>query len=288
MAKKKAKQAKKERAESRDSNQEALQAEAKKPKLNRKFYEKELQKLQVELVRMQEWVKHAGAKIVVVFEGRDAAGKGGAIKRITERVSPRVFHIVALPAPTEREKSQLYLQRYIPHLPAAGEVMLFDRSWYNRAGVERVMGFCTDEEYEEFMLTCPNLEAAIVRSGIILLKYFFVVSQEEQKRRFLRRIEDPMRQWKLSPMDLESYSRWWDYTEAIDKMINATDTDWAPWYVVKSNDKRRARLNCIAHMLDKIPYEQVAFDEPKLPKQKPRRANVPLMPMFRRFVPEKY
>ena len=237
-------------------------------KLKRKDYERELAKLHVELVKLQEWVKHAGEKVCVVFEGRDGAGKGGTIKAITERVSPRVFRVVALPAPTERERSQLYIQRYIPHLPAAGEVVIFDRSWYNRAGVERVMGFCTAEQLERFLDMAPAVEKAIIESGIILIKYWLEVSQDEQTRRLEARIDDGRKVWKLSPMDLESYSRWFDYSLARDEMFAATDTSWAPWYVVRSDNKRRARLNIISHLLSRIPYEEVQRDKVKLPKRK--------------------
>jgi polyphosphate kinase 2 len=256
--------------------------------LKRKDYENKLQRLQVELVRLQQWVKQNGTRIVVVFEGRDAAGKGGVIKRITERVSPRVFRVVALPAPNERERTQFYFQRYAAHLPAAGEIVLFDRSWYNRAGVERVMGFCSKSEYDEFLRICPNFEDTLVRSGIILIKYFFDVSQQEQERRFLKRIEDPQRQWKLSPMDIESYRRWWDYTKAYDVMISTTDTELAPWYIVSADDKKRARLNCIAHMLQSIPYRKIRVNMPELPKRKRRTANIPDQPAFKRYVPEAY
>jgi polyphosphate kinase len=256
-------------------------------KLGRKEFDSELYKLQVELCRLQDWTKHAGLKIVVIFEGRDAAGKGGVIKRITERVSPRVFRVVALPAPTERERSQLYMQRYIRHLPAAGEIVLFDRSWYNRAGVERVMGFCTEAQSLDFLRVCPGLEREMVRSGVILIKYFFDVSPEEQQRRFLARIEDPAKQWKLSPMDLESYRRWWDYTKAYKDMIDATDTEFAPWYKVPADDKRRARLNCIAHLLSVIPYEQVPFDAPNLGKRK-KPQGTPEPPLFAQVVPERF
>jgi polyphosphate kinase 2 len=246
------------------SDELAKEKEPKPKKLKLKTYEKELTKLQAELVHLQEWVKQKDLKVVVIFEGRDAAGKGGIIKRITERVSPRVFRVVALPAPTEREKTQLYFQRYVSHLPAAGEIVLFDRSWYNRAGVEHVMGFCKQEEYEEFMRVCPPFEETLIRSGIILLKYFLDVSQAEQKRRFLKRINDPMRHWKLSPMDIKSYRLWWVYTKAYDRMIFETDTEIAPWYIVKSDDKRRARLNCITHLLSMIPYKKLKFDAPEL------------------------
>lgn len=258
----------------------------KNDKMKRKDFEKRLEELQVELARLQEWVKHEGARVIVVFEGRDAAGKGGVIKRITERVSPRVFRVVALPAPTEREKTQIYAQRYIRHFPAAGEIILFDRSWYNRLGVERVMGFCTQHEYERFMRVVPDFERELVDQGIILIKYFFDVSQEEQERRFRQRIDDPMRQWKLSPMDLESYTRWWDYTAAYNDMMVATDTDCAPWHIVAADDKRRARLNCIAHLLSVIPYEEIPFDQPTLGKRKKKPKGVPDKPMFRRYVPQ--
>jgi polyphosphate kinase len=233
-------------------------------------YRKELARLQEELAHLQAWVRHHGARIVVIFEGRDAAGKGGLIKRITERVSPRVFRVVALPAPTDREKSQIYMQRYIAQLPAAGEVVIFDRSWYNRAGVERVMEYCTEPQARRFLELAPQFEAALVQSGITLLKYFLDVSEEEQERRFRQRIEDPVRQWKLSPMDIESYRRWWDYTRAYEEMISLTDTDHAPWWIVRSDDKKRARLNCIAHLLDSIPYERVPFDKPKLGQRQKR------------------
>lgn len=233
-------------------------------------YAKELERLQVELAHLQAWVKKTGARIVVVFEGRDAAGKGGVIKRITERVSPRVFRVVALPAPTDREKTQIYMQRYIQHLPAAGEVVIFDRSWYNRPGVERVMGFCSEEKARRFLELAPRFEAAMIESGIVLLKYFLDVSEEEQERRFRQRIDDPLRQWKLSPMDVESYRRWWDFTRAYDEMIRMTDTDYAPWWIVPSNDKKRARINCISHLLSSIPYERVKFAEPELGKRQKR------------------
>jgi polyphosphate kinase 2 len=262
--------------------------EEKNGKMSRKAFEAEMEKLQTELCWLQDWVKQEGARIIVVFEGRDAAGKGGVLKRITERVSPRVFRVVALPAPTEREKTQIYAQRYIRHFPAAGEIILFDRSWYNRAGVERVMGFCTPDECERFLRVIPNFERELVDQGIILVKYFFDVSQEEQERRFRRRIDDPMRQWKLSPMDLESYTRWWDYTAAINDMMMATDTEYAPWHIVEADDKRRARLNCIAHLLSVIPYKKVPFDKPSLGKRGKRPKDVPERPMFSHFVPKKY
>lgn len=238
--------------------------------LKRKKFEEELKNLHVELVKLQEWVKHKGLKVVVIFEGRDAAGKGGVIKCITERVSPRVFRVVALPAPTEREKSQMYVQRYIAHLPAAGEIVIFDRSWYNRALVERVMGFCTEEQAKYFLRMCPEVEDAFVNSGIILIKYWFEVGQEEQTRRFMSRIDDGRKIWKLSPMDLESHRRWYDYSRARDDMFAATDTEVAPWYIVDADDKRRARLNCIAHFLSLIPYQEIPREKVSLPKrQKP-------------------
>ena len=240
-------------------------------KLAKKDYERELFKLQVELVKMQSWVKETGARIVIIFEGRDAAGKGGVIKRILERVSPRVFRLVALPAPTDREKTQLYWQRYIAQLPAAGEVVIFDRSWYNRAGVEHVMGFCSKDEYNRFLQGCPQFEATLVYNGIILLKYWMDVSEKEQHRRFVGRIKDPSKRWKLSPMDLESHRRWYDYSRARDAMLAATDTAMAPWYLVPSDDKKRSRLNCISDLLSRVPYEEIPYTQPKLPaRQKPK------------------
>jgi len=260
---------------------------APRPKLKRKEYEEEIAKSHAELVKLQFWVKHTGARIVVVFEGKDAAGKGGVIKRITERVSPRVFRVVALPAPSERERSQIYFQRYFQHLPAAGEIVIFDRSWYNRAGVERVMGFCTDEEYERFLRGCPAWERDMVEAGITLIKYWFEISQEEQTRRFSERINDPRKIWKLSPMDLESHRRWYDYARARDAMFAATDTSESPWYVVNADDKRRARLNCIAHFLSLIPYEEIPRQKVTLPpRQKAKGYKKPNHPF--RFVPEKY
>jgi len=239
-------------------------------RMKRKVYEEELKKLHVELVKLQLWVKHAGAKVCVIFEGRDGAGKGGVIKAIMERVSPRIFRVVALPPPTEREKSQMLIQRYLPYLPAAGEITIFDRSWYNRAGVERVMGFCSRQDVEKFLQTAPGVERAVVESGVTLLKYWLDVSMEEQTRRMEGRIADGRKIWKLSPMDLESYRRWYDYSRARDEMFSATDTNWAPWYAVNSNDKRRARLNIISHMLSQIPYEDTPREKIKLPKrQKP-------------------
>jgi polyphosphate kinase 2 len=260
----------------------------KKGKLKAKYYEKELAKLQLELVRLQEWIRHANAKVVVIFEGRDAAGKGGTIKRITDRLNPRVCHVAALPAPTEREKTQWYFQRYVPYLPAGGEMVLFDRSWYNRAGVERVMGFCTEAEYQEFLRSCPEYERMLVRSGIKLIKYWFSVSDEEQERRFRARINDPRRRWKLSPMDLTARSKWVEYSRAKDSMFAYTDIKQAPWYVVESDDKRRARLNCIHHLLSLISYEDLTPAPIKLP---PRQKDVGYVrpPMSdQTFVPEVY
>lgn len=260
-----------------------------RPKLGRKEYEKELTRLQAELCHLQEWVQHEGARIIVIFEGRDGAGKGGTIKAITERVSPRVFRIVALPAPSDREKSQIYVQRYIPHFPAAGEIVIFDRSWYNRAGVEPVMGFCTEKEHRQFLELCPVFEKYIVEGGIRLLKFWLEVSNEEQERRFAARIEDPLRQWKLSPTDLPSRERWYDYSRARDQMLDATDTKAAPWYIARSDDKKRARLNCISHFLSSIPYKKVPRKRIKLPKRSMKRAYDDQATLKgRKFVPEKY
>jgi polyphosphate kinase len=250
-----------------DEKNNVLEADG---KLKRKEYEQELARLHVEFVKLQQWVVHKGLKVCIVFEGRDGAGKGGTIKAITERVSPRIFRVVALPAPTEREKSQMYPQRYMPHLPAAGEVVIFDRSWYNRAGVERVMGFCTEEQAKRFLQLAPLVEKAIVESGIILLKYWLEVSPEEQTRRLEARIDDGRKIWKLSDMDLKSYSRWYDYSRARDEMFLATDTAWAPWYVVRSDNKRRARLNVLTHILSKIPYEELPHSKGKLPRRQER------------------
>jgi polyphosphate kinase len=236
-------------------------------RLKNKAYERELARLHVELVKVQRWVVDKGLKVCIVFEGRDGAGKGGTIKAITERVSPRVFRVVALPAPTEREKSQMYIQRYIPYLPAGGEIMIFDRSWYNRAGVERVMGFCSEDQVKRFLQLAPAVEKAFVDSGIILLKYWLEVSEEEQTRRLRSRIDDGRKIWKLSPMDLKSYSRWYDYSRARDDMFQATDTPWAPWYVVRSDDKKRGRLNVISHLLKHIPYEDLPREKVKLPER---------------------
>ncbi|AFL75514.1 polyphosphate kinase 2 [Thiocystis violascens] len=256
-------------------------------KMKKKTYEKELRRLHVELVKLQEWVRHQGLKVCVVFEGRDGAGKGGTIKAITERVSPRVFRVVALPAPTEREQSQMYLQRYMQHFPAAGEVVIFDRSWYNRAGVERVMGFCREEQAERFLELAPFGEKMMVDSGIILIKYWLEVSPEEQTRRLEARIEDGRKIWKLSPMDLESYSRWYDYSRARDAMFAATDTDFAPWFVAHSDDKKRARLNIISHLLEQIPYEELPREKVELPKrQKPGDYREPDYPF--KVIPASY
>ncbi|HTP33120.1 MAG TPA: polyphosphate kinase 2 [Candidatus Acidoferrales bacterium] len=250
-------------------------------------YEKELRRLQIELVKLQEWVKFKKLKVVAIFEGRDAAGKGGVIKRITEPMNPRVCRVVALGVPTEREKTQWYFQRYVPHLPAGGEIVLFDRSWYNRAGVERVMGFCTEEEYMEFMHSCPEFERMLVRSGILLLKYWFSVSDDEQEKRFQSRLKDPTKRWKLSPMDLESRSRWVEYSRAKDQMFSFTDIKQAPWYVVNADDKECARLNCIRHFLSMIPYRDLTPESIKLPKRE-RAAYVRPPITDQTFVPEFY
>jgi polyphosphate kinase 2 len=258
-------------------------------KLKNKEYLEQLQKLQVQLCYVQDWVKAAGARIIVVFEGRDAAGKGGTIKAIMERVSPRVFRVVALPAPTEREKTQLFMQRYVAHFPSAGEIVIFDRSWYNRAGVEYVMGFCSDEERRRFLEVVPKAEQWIVESGIILIKIWLEVGMEEQERRFDARISDPLRQWKLSPMDIESYARWYDYSKARDEMFEATDRPSAPWYILRSDDKKRARLNGISHILSQIPYEHIEREEVKLPKRSKKHEYDDQAPLAgRRFVAERY
>lgn len=258
-------------------------------KLKRKTYEKELLRLQAKLCQLQEWVKHTGQRIVIIFEGRDGAGKGGTIKAITERVSPRVFRVVALPAPSDREKSQLYFQRYMQYFPAAGEIVVFDRSWYNRAGVEPVMGFCTESQHEHFLALCPLVEKYFVKAGIRLVKFWLEVSNDEQERRFLVRIKDPLRQWKLSKMDLPARERWYGYSHARDSMLKATDTEYAPWYIVRSDDKKRARLNCIAHLLSLIPYKRVARKELKLPKRSKKVAYDDQASLKgRRFVLEKH
>ena len=264
-------------------------ATSEKPKLKAKAYEKELRGLQAELCKLQDWVTHERLRVIVVFEGRDGAGKGGTIRAITERVSPRVFRLVALPAPSDREKSQLYMQRYLQHFPAAGEVVIFDRSWYNRAGVERVMGFCTEKQYKGFLDRCPDFERYLVNSGITLLKYWLEVSNKEQERRFEARITDPLRQWKLSPMDLPSRQKWYEYSRARDAMLDATDTRHAPWYVLRSDDKKRARLNCIAHLLKQFPYKKVPRKKIKLPSRSKKHAYDDQATMKgRRFVPEAY
>jgi polyphosphate kinase 2 len=254
-----------------------------------KAYEKELRKLQAQLCQLQEWVKHEGHRVIIVFEGRDTAGKGGTIRVLTERVSPRVFRVVALPAPSDREKTQMYLQRYMTHFPAAGEIVVFDRSWYNRAGIEHVMGLCTGDQYESFLKLCPFVEEMIVGSGIQLIKLWLEVGQEEQERRMTARIDDPLRQWKLSPMDIHSWPRWYEYSRARDRMLEATDTKHAPWYILRSDDKRRARLNCIAHILRLIPYKKVPREKVKLPKRRTKDAYDDQAALKgRRFVSEKY
>jgi polyphosphate kinase 2 len=258
-------------------------------KLKNKAYTKQLRKLQAELCRLQAWVKHEGRRVIIVFEGRDTAGKGGTIRVLTERVSPRVFRVAALPAPSSREKTQMYIQRYIEHFPAAGEIVIFDRSWYNRAGVEHVMGFCSEKEYDAFLEVCPLVEKLIVRNGIQLIKLWLEVGQDEQERRMTARIDDPLRQWKLSPMDVDSWPRWYEYSKARDRMFAATDTKHAPWYVLRSDDKRRARLNCLAHLLRIIPYKKIAHEKVKLPKRwTQHRYDDQASLKGRRFVPDKY
>jgi polyphosphate kinase 2 len=249
-------------------------------------YDKELARLQTELAHLQAWVRSSGARIIIVFEGRDAAGKGGIIKRIAERVSPRIFRVTALPPPSDREKTQLYLQRYLQHFPAAGEIIIFDRSWYNRPGVERVMGFATEQQVQNFFDVAPGFERLITESGIILLKYFIDVSEEEQERRFRQRIDDPLRQWKLSPMDVTSYQKWWDYTAAYDEMITRTDTAHAPWWIVPSDNKKKARINCISHLLASIPYERVEFKAPDLGKRQGRPKGYKPSMLSRNIVPD--
>jgi polyphosphate kinase 2 len=267
----------------------SMSADERAPRMKRKVYEKELGKLQVELCHLQEWVKANKVRVIVLFEGRDAAGKGGTIKAITEKVSPRVFRVVALPAPSDREKTQLFLQRYMQHFPGAGEIVIFDRSWYNRAGVEYVMGFCTPAEHERFLSLCPQMEKYIIEGGIILIKLWLEVGMDEQERRFKARIDDPLRQWKLSPMDTESYRRWYDYSRARDLMFKATHSKHAPWHVIRSDDKRRARLNCIAHLLNSIPYKRMKKDEIKLPKRSDKgRYNDQAGLRAMKFVEERY
>jgi polyphosphate kinase len=257
--------------------------------MKRKKYESELRKLQVQLCHLQTWVKEKGARIIIIFEGRDGAGKGGTIRSLTERVSPRVFRVVALPAPSDREKSQMYMQRYMQHFPAAGEIVIFDRSWYNRAGVERVMGFASDEQYERFLKNCPQAEHFIVEGGITLIKMWLEVSPDEQRKRFEARVEDPLRQWKLSPMDLPSLERWYDYSRARDRMFKETDTSFAPWYILRSDDKRTARLNAISHILSQIPYKKLSHKKVKLPDRKNKGAYDDQASIKkRRFVSERY
>lgn len=264
------------------------EAEQTPPKLSRKFYEAELRKWQVELVKLQEWIKHEGLRVVVLFEGRDAAGKGGVIKRITQCLNPRICRVVALGVPTDREKTQWYFQRYANHLPADGEMVLFDRSWYNRAGVERVMGFCTEAEYQEFLRSCPAFERMLLRSGIILIKYWFSVSDEVQEQRFQKRIHDPAKRWKISPMDIESRNRWADYSRAKDEMFAYTDIKQSPWYVVKADDKKRARLNCICHLLSTIPYQEIPSDPIILPPRQETSAYMRPPISDQTFVPDVY
>jgi polyphosphate kinase 2 len=265
---KKSKQSKQSKQLKAHADADAPASEAKVGRMKRKAFEAEMERLEYELVKLQEWIKQRGLKVVVLFEGRDTAGKGGVIKRITNRLSPRVVRVVALSTPTEREKTQYYLQRYIPHLPAAGEMVLFDRSWYNRAGVERVMGFCTDEQYQAFFQVCPGFERTLVGSGIVLLKYWLDIDQHSQEERFAERLKDPRRRWKLSPMDTEARARWDDYTRARDVMLERTSTEWAPWYVVDARDQRTARLNLISHLLEQIPYKDLLKDQPSLPQRK--------------------
>jgi polyphosphate kinase 2 len=285
-------QKKKEKRNSKidkNNHDKAQQIDEKSHKgIDKKTYERELRKLQIELVKLQEWIKHKGLKVVVLFEGRDAAGKGGTIKRITLRLNPRICRVVALGVPTEREQTQWYFQRYVSHLPASGEMVLFDRSWYNRAGVERVMGFCTDEEYREFLRSTPEFERMLIRSGIILIKYWFSVSDEEQERRFQARLHDPTKRWKLSPMDLESRKLWESYSKAKDEMFAYTDIKQAPWYVVNADDKKRSRLNCISHLLSMIPYEDLTPSKIKLPPREDRKGYERPPITDQTFVPEKY
>ena len=260
-----------------------------RPKLTRKEYEDELKRLQGELCQLQEWVKQKGLRVIIVFEGRDGAGKGGTIKAITERVSPRIFRVLALPAPSDREKSQMYLQRYVEHFPAGGEIVIFDRSWYNRTGVEYVMGFCTAKQRQRFLELCPAFEKYVVDGGVMLIKFWLEVSNQEQERRFEARIEDPLRQWKLSPVDLPSREKWYEYSRARDLMLDATDTKHAPWYIVRSDDKKRARLNCISHLLGLIPYQKIPRKKVKLPERSSKHAYDDQASLKgRKFVPEKY
>ena len=283
MSKKKVKKSQKA-----ESSSDPIESSRPKKKLARKFYEQELERLQIELVKLQEWIKHERLKIVVIFEGRDAAGKGGAIKRITESLNPRICRVEALGIPTEREKTQWYFQRYVARLPSAGEMVLFDRSWYNRAGVERVMGFCTDEEYVEFLRSCPEFERILIRSGIVLIKYWFSVSDEVQEERFQARLKDPTKGWKLSPMDLTARAKWVEYSKAKDEMFSYTDIKQAPWFVVNADDKRRARLNCIHHLLSMIPYEDMPHEHIKLPPRQKEEGYVRPPMSDQNFVPEIY
>ena len=259
-----------------------------KKKLDKEFYEKELSRLQIELVKLQEWIKHEKLRVVIIFEGRDAAGKGGTIKRMTQSLNPRNCRVAALASPTERQKTQWYFQRYVAHLPAAGEMVLFDRSWYNRAGVERVMGFCTDEEYWDFLRSCPKFENMLIYSGIILIKYWFSVSEQEQEKRFKNRINDPTKAWKLSPMDMESRNKWVEYSKAKDEMFTYTDTKISPWWVVDADDKERARLNCISHLLSLIPYKELDYGIKELPPRKYSKGYVRTPKEVQTFVPAKY
>lgn len=274
--------------QNRKNNDNKVIEQRNEKKLEKKVYERELEKLQVELVKLQEWIKDEGLKVVVIFEGRDAAGKGGVIKRITMRLNPRICRVVALGTPTEREKTQWYFQRYVPHLPAEGEMVLFDRSWYNRAGVERVMGFCTDEEYREFMRSCPEFERMLVRNGIKLIKYWFSVSDDEQELRFQARLTDPTKRWKLSPMDLESRAKWMEYSKAKDEMFAYTDIKQAPWYVVEADNKKKARLNCISHLLSLIPYEDLTPEPIDLPPRQDKKGYVRPPITDQTFIPEVY
>lgn len=279
----------KTKAKKKGKKKQAAQNAAKASKLTKKAYEKELQRIQLELVKMQYWVKHTGARIVIIFEGRDAAGKGGTIKRLTDPLNPRGCRVVALGTPSDREKTQWYFQRYVAHLPAAGEIVCFDRSWYNRAGVERVMGFCNEAQYQEFMMTCPEFEQMLVRSGIILLKYWFSVSDEEQERRFQSRTSDPARRWKLSPMDLESRDRWVEYSQAKDQMFAHTNIPEAPWFTVEADNKKSARLNCLSHILSKIPYVDMTPEAMELPPRKKRPHDYERPPINEQFfVPQIY
>lgn len=288
--KKKKQSGKKDRKEEFDILDEEVETDTPKEgsKVDKKFYNKELVRLSVELVKLQEWIKHKGLKVVVIFEGRDAAGKGGTIKAITQFLNPRICRVVALGTPTEKEKTQWYFQRYTPHLPAAGEMVFFDRSWYNRAGVEKVMGFCTEEEYKEFLRSCPEFERMIIRSGVILIKYWFSVSDEEQEKRFTERINNPTKRWKISPMDLQSRSRWVEYSKAKDDMFAFTDIKQAPWYVVNSDNKKKARLNCVSHLLSLIPYEDIQRDKIELPPKQNDIGYVRPPLSDQSFVPEIY